>query len=291
MEHITKTRMILTWGLMLGASVAGVAQTKVDLQQQAKNVDFSAAGSTKPVKTGAVLPGTCTIGEMFFNSAAVAGSNLYACTALNTWTLQSGGGSSVAAQLPGDLEVTLSSGTYRIGSGQARYGNIATVFNPATLQVVSGTDSGTVRFFVDFNTGNPVLRCMLPGSFSGTYTAVGMSCITGNGYPVDALPLGEASVIAGAGQIPVDRRAWLQGGPTPQAGAGLVSSHTGQAVTLSVNTAEISHKFIGAGAPGSVANSTLGDLYFDTANGKAYACFNALAACSGVLAGQWVLLN
>jgi hypothetical protein len=44
------------------------AQTSVDLRTQARNVDFSSAGSTRPVKTGSSLPGICASGEMYFLS-------------------------------------------------------------------------------------------------------------------------------------------------------------------------------------------------------------------------------
>lgn len=38
------------------------------------------------------LPASCTTGDVAFRTDAVAGINLYFCTAANTWTLMSGGG-------------------------------------------------------------------------------------------------------------------------------------------------------------------------------------------------------
>jgi len=61
--------------------------TTVNLGTQAKNPDFSAMPFTRPVSVGTSLPSTCSVGQLFFNSAAVAGSNLSACTATNTWNL------------------------------------------------------------------------------------------------------------------------------------------------------------------------------------------------------------
>jgi len=58
----------------------------LDLRNQARNVDFSTAERTKPVKTGTVLPATCSTGEVYFKTDAVPGLNLYACFATNTWT-------------------------------------------------------------------------------------------------------------------------------------------------------------------------------------------------------------
>ena len=76
--------LVVTWGLTLSA------QTQIDLRTQAKNVDFSGATSTRPMKTGTTLPATCVVGNMFFNTAAPAGANLYGCTSANTWSVQGG---------------------------------------------------------------------------------------------------------------------------------------------------------------------------------------------------------
>ena len=72
------------------AAFTAAAQTQVDLRTQARTVDFGAATSTKPVKTGTALPATCSPGEMFFKTDAPAGSNLYGCSAANTWSVQGG---------------------------------------------------------------------------------------------------------------------------------------------------------------------------------------------------------
>lgn len=75
--------------LIFAAVSIAAAQTKIDLRTQGKSVDFSAATSTKPSKTGTAFPATCSIGETFFKTDAVAGANLYGCTATNIWTVQS----------------------------------------------------------------------------------------------------------------------------------------------------------------------------------------------------------
>jgi hypothetical protein len=84
------------------ASWAG-GQTLIDLRTQSKSVDFSGANSTRPIKTGTTLPAVCSVGEMFFKSDAAPGVNLYACTAQNSWTVASGGGSSQPISLAGDV--------------------------------------------------------------------------------------------------------------------------------------------------------------------------------------------
>ncbi|HEY1754497.1 MAG TPA: hypothetical protein VGG72_03820 [Bryobacteraceae bacterium] len=79
----------LTWLALM--AVAASAQTQVDLKIQSKSVDFSGANPTKPMATGTALPATCSSGQMFFITTAIAGQNLYGCTAANTWTLEAGG--------------------------------------------------------------------------------------------------------------------------------------------------------------------------------------------------------
>ena len=64
----------------------------VDLRSQTKGVDFSKAPVTKPFRTGTALPATCTVGDSFFKTDAASGQNLYGCTAVNIWTVESGGG-------------------------------------------------------------------------------------------------------------------------------------------------------------------------------------------------------
>ena len=74
------------------ASIAFSQTTLIDLRTQGKAIDFTNATATRPAKSGTALPATCQVAELFFNTNAPAGSNLFACTATNTWTQQAGGG-------------------------------------------------------------------------------------------------------------------------------------------------------------------------------------------------------
>ena len=80
----------LAGGLFLWTvfGATGEGQTLVDLHTQSKSVDFSAAGSTKPMQTGSSLPATCAVGQFFFLTTAAAGSNVYACNPANTWGVE-----------------------------------------------------------------------------------------------------------------------------------------------------------------------------------------------------------
>jgi len=67
------------------------AQTQVDLRTQGKDVDFSAATSTRPMKTGSSLPATCNSGELFFLTTAQPGTNVYGCAPANVWNSEGSG--------------------------------------------------------------------------------------------------------------------------------------------------------------------------------------------------------
>ncbi len=96
------------FALAVMAGAVMVAQTKVDLRTQGKSIDFSAATTTKPAKTGTVFPSTCSVGEMFFKTDAAAGGNLYACTATNIWSLEGGSGTTSLPSMTGNANRVLS---------------------------------------------------------------------------------------------------------------------------------------------------------------------------------------
>ena len=153
--------MLNRFGIAL-ALVAGEAfgqtstGTSVDLQGQGRNPDFSKFVFTRPMTVGAVLPGSCQLGQFYFNSAALAGANLYACTAPNVWTLETGGdatpgsGAMMAAQL-GDFAAVLADGSLTVGADcsvsnpcNARLGNTTYSFRTSATVTPAGSTSGLV---------------------------------------------------------------------------------------------------------------------------------------------------
>jgi hypothetical protein len=105
---MNKCRLATGLCLWMALVVTTEGQTLVDLRTQSKSVDFSGAVSTKPMQTGSSLPSTCAIGQFFFLTTASAGSNVYGCSAANTWTVE-GNGLSVNAGTTN--EVLSSNGT------------------------------------------------------------------------------------------------------------------------------------------------------------------------------------
>jgi hypothetical protein len=73
-----------------------IAGTNITIAGSWPNQTINGTGSA--VAVGATMPSTCTVGQLFFNSSAAAGSNLYGCTAANTWTVL--GGATLTSPLP-----------------------------------------------------------------------------------------------------------------------------------------------------------------------------------------------
>ncbi|HMF74234.1 MAG TPA: hypothetical protein VK604_01095 [Bryobacteraceae bacterium] len=95
MNAISLTRLgaalrfgVISAAAILASSGQTTAQTtQINLSTQGRNVDFTAALWTRPVKTGPTLSASCSVGDLFFKTTAVPGQNLFGCTAANTWTL------------------------------------------------------------------------------------------------------------------------------------------------------------------------------------------------------------
>lgn len=107
---------------LIAAALAS-AQTQVDLQHQARGIDFTASSYTKPIRMGSALPASCGVGEAYLLTSAAAGANVYICLQANQWTAQSqspsggtvGGASSLV--LANAVNCTTSAGV--IGSCQS----------------------------------------------------------------------------------------------------------------------------------------------------------------------------
>jgi len=85
MEMKQTTSNLFVWALAAAALLPG--QTTINGGRAVSGTwDASGASTTKPAKSGAVLPASCGVGEQFFKTDATAGQNLYLCTATNTWT-------------------------------------------------------------------------------------------------------------------------------------------------------------------------------------------------------------
>ncbi len=115
--------------LSSGPVILGQNPTIINLATQGRNADFSNLPVTRPVTVGTTLPATCVVGQMFFNSAAAAGQNLYACTSVNNWTQLTGGGNGANPQ------VSLNNSSISFPA--------QTITTKSAAQKITLTDSGT----------------------------------------------------------------------------------------------------------------------------------------------------
>ena len=199
----TGLRCLAATGCLLAAHGAK-AQTQIDLRTQSKSVDFSAAASTKPSKTGTTVPASCAVGETFFKTNATAGQNLYGCTATNTWTVlgaASGGGGGGVSAFNGllDCQVTRTSATVLtvVAPCNFRVGNVVTSFGSSATVTISGSATGVARLGLDSAAGVPNLKVFNGGL---TLACTGMSCnnLAGVAFDVDTIPLASWSATTGS---------------------------------------------------------------------------------------------
>jgi hypothetical protein len=73
--------------------IPGWSQTQLDLGQQGKDINFSQAAFTRPIKVGLTLPPTCSVGDLFFKSNSALGTNLFGCAPANSWSTLGSAGS------------------------------------------------------------------------------------------------------------------------------------------------------------------------------------------------------
>jgi len=221
------------------------SQTQIDLQAQSRNANFTGQAATSPVASGATLPATCTVGEMFFLTNVAAGSNLYGCAATNAWSLESGasggggGGAAIqnASQLTDLMGTVSSSTTLTIGATcspatpcNARLGSVTLSFtSPTSATISAGT--GTAFVYLD-SSGNLTVGHNLTVSCAAGCLAV--SGITA--FPSDSLPLFTWTATNGtwnAGGV-IDQRAF-QSTANVYAGTGLLGVTSGGKTTLSID--------------------------------------------------------
>lgn len=98
----------------LASAVTGETGSGALVFGTAPTIDAVVLTTSVLLPNGTAVPGTCSVGMLYFDNDATAGVNLYGCTATNTWTLlgDGGGGGSVATDTIWDA-----SGDLAVGSG------------------------------------------------------------------------------------------------------------------------------------------------------------------------------
>jgi hypothetical protein len=149
-------------GCLLTAGWSSVlAQTKVDLKTQSKSIDFTGASLTKPARSAATLPGTCSAGELFYLSTGP----LYSCTSTNNWVKM---GTVSGSTNPGDCARFDANGNVVDGGAACGGGpNFQQAFAAATSVTLAHNLNSTGIVFACFDNSTPPLW-ILPKSVALT---------------------------------------------------------------------------------------------------------------------------
>jgi hypothetical protein len=228
------------WLLMSASEVW--SQTTIDLAPQGRNVDFSGAPFTRPVKVGSTLPSTCNVGELFYKVNVPAGANLYGCTSTNIWTAEGSSGASgvsMASQLGDFAVVRTSLTTLSIGGNcsistpcNVRFGGLGFSFlSGGVVELSAGTG---LAFIYVSSSGTLTVGHNLTASCTAGCAAV--SGVTS--FPADAIPLFQWTAINGQWNVSggVDQRALLSS-KSVTAGHGLFGVETSGKTLLSLDPA------------------------------------------------------
>jgi len=149
-------------GCLLTAGWSSVlAQTKTDLKTQSKSIDFTGASLTKPARSAATLPGTCSAGELFYLSSGP----LYSCTSTNNWVKM---GTVSGSTNPGDCARFDANGNVVDGGAACGGGpNFQQAFAAATSVTLAHNLNSTGIVFACFDNSTPPLW-ILPKSVALT---------------------------------------------------------------------------------------------------------------------------
>jgi hypothetical protein len=141
---------LVGWLLIAGWSGA-LAQTKVDLRTQGKSIDFTGASLTKPARSAASLPGTCSAGELFYLSSGP----LYSCSSTNNWVKM---GTVSGNTNPGDCARFDANGNVVDGGAACGGGpNFQQAFASATSVTLTHNLNSTGIVFACFDNSTPPL--------------------------------------------------------------------------------------------------------------------------------------
>lgn len=147
----------------MAASLAAIAQTtQVDPTQLKRQI-----------KTGATLPATCTTGDLFFKTDAQPGSNIYGCTAGNTWTAtgaQAISSDGFRAGVEPAINFVTGTGLMNAVVDTGSQINVEIGMDTAIVQTQSGEQSGTTLFCNSLTGSSSEYQCALNPTASG-YTA------------------------------------------------------------------------------------------------------------------------
>ncbi|HLH38376.1 MAG TPA: hypothetical protein VKX39_04445 [Bryobacteraceae bacterium] len=141
--------LLLTW------AAGAFAWAQVPPESAIGHSNFSNFTGTRPFQVGSVLPGICSVGQMFFETSAPSGQNVFACTAANVWSMIGGGsgGGSVSAGGVGAALLVSDSGTANAYKGCP---NPNTTLSDGVILVLRALATNTGASTISICNGTPV---------------------------------------------------------------------------------------------------------------------------------------
>ncbi len=159
-------------------------QTKVNLQAQSQDVDFSAAPSTKPAQTGTALPASCSTGAVFLLLSNPPGKNLYVCTGPDIWTQQTGGEAAPDVALVSNTVLSVGANCSADAPCNVRLGTTVYAFVSGVTATLGAGSTGTAYVYIS---SDGVLTVGHNMTVSCAQGCVAQSDITD--FPTDAFPI------------------------------------------------------------------------------------------------------
>ena len=191
-------------------------------------VDMSTAISTAPVKSGTATPGACNVPQMFFETDAAAGSNLWLCTATNTWTqITAGAHTHPASDI---VSGTLSAARGGLGADASAFSGMVAMVGGAAY-VATAADLPVHTHQAANQGGTLNAAAIAAGTLSASRGGLGADASAFSG--VVKMSGGAASVVTGTGTDCV-----LVNGTSGTCGGG--SSSSGLTVSATSTTATVS---------------------------------------------------
>lgn len=130
----------------LASAVTGETGSGALVFGTAPTIDAGVLTTSILLPNGTAVPGTCSVGMLYFDNNETAGLNLYGCTSTNTWTLLGdggGGGGAVATDTIWDAAGDLAVGSGSNTAVRLAKGNEGEVLTISGGNVAWGAASGS----------------------------------------------------------------------------------------------------------------------------------------------------
>jgi hypothetical protein len=193
------------------SDTANLVRTTANATYGANTYTFAGAAHTSPLKVGLISakPATCTTGELYFATDALAGQQIYECSSTNVWTQQlntgtgtggNGNCTQTASQLS-DLAVAYSA----TSGGTLTINSLASATTPTIVQLGSSTFRFTAPSSVNVTGGGSGTAFLYVDPFGVLTVAstIAVNCtsctsVNASSFPTGSFPIATWTITSGA---------------------------------------------------------------------------------------------